>query len=98
MNEIEFTKMVNSIRETEIAIGKVNYELTEKQISSKNFARSLYVVNDIKLGELITENNIRSIRPGHSLHPKYLPQILGKKAKKQFYIGDRIKLSDFELL
>ena len=96
MNEIEFTKMVNSIRETEIAIGKVNYELTEKQISSKNFARSLYVVNDIKLGELITENNIRSIRPGHSLHPKYLPQILGKKAKKQFYIGDRIKLSDFE--
>ena len=96
MNEIEFTKMVNSIRETEIAIGKVNYELTEKQISSKNFARSLYVVNDIKLGELITENNIRSIRPGHSLHPKYLPQILGKKAKKQFYKGDRIKLSDFE--
>ena len=96
MNEIEFTKMVNSIMETEIAIGKVKYELTEKQISSKNFDRSLYVVNDIKLGELITENNIRSIRPGHSLHPKYLPQILGKKAKKQFYKGDRIKLSDFE--
>jgi pseudaminic acid synthase len=63
--------MVKSIREAESAIGVVDYTLTEKQAKGKDFSRSLYVVEDIKKGEMITEQNVRSIRPGFGLHPKY---------------------------
>ena len=80
MNETEFTAMVKAVREAEQAIGKVDYNLTEKQAKGKDFSRSLYVVEDIKAGEVITEKNVRSIRPGFGLHPKYLNEILGKKA------------------
>ena len=79
MNEHEFTEMVKSIREAEKAIGKVSYGLTEKQKKGKDFSRSLYVVENMKADELITENNVRSIRPGYGLHPKYLKKVLGKK-------------------
>jgi pseudaminic acid synthase len=72
MNEEEFTKMVKAIRQAESAIGKIDYTLTEKQIKGRDFSRSLYVVEDIKKGEIITENNVRSIRPGFGLHPKFL--------------------------
>ena len=77
MNEEEFTAMVKAVREAESAIGKVDYTLTEKQKKGKDFSRSLYVVKDIKAGEVITEENVRSIRPGFGLHPRYLKQILG---------------------
>src|SRR5690606_21459419 len=71
MNEEEFTQMVKAVREAEKAIGVVDYSLTEKQRKGKDFSRSLYVVEDIKEGEIITEKNVRSIRPGFGLHPKY---------------------------
>jgi pseudaminic acid synthase len=77
----EFKQMVKSIREVEKVLGKVSYELTEKTEKSREFSRSLFVVENIKEGELFTENNIKSIRPGYGLHPKYLNKILGKKAK-----------------
>lgn len=77
MNEEEFTAMVKAVREAESSIGKVDYTLTEKQKKGKDFSRSLYVVKDIKAGEAITEENVRSIRPGFGLHPRYLKQILG---------------------
>jgi pseudaminic acid synthase len=79
MNEEEFTAMVKAVREAESAIGKVDYKLTEKQQKGRDFCRSLYVVEDIKKGEIITEKNVRSIRPGFGLHPKYYKEILGKK-------------------
>jgi len=60
--------------------GKVDYTLTDKQITNKRFGRSLYVVEDVKAGELFTEKNIRSIRPGFGMHPKYLEDVLGEKA------------------
>ena len=88
MNEEEFSKMVKAVRKAERAIGIVNYELNEKQIKAKDFARSLYVVDKIKAGQLITEKNVRSIRPGFGLHPKYLESILGKKAIKDLEKGD----------
>jgi pseudaminic acid synthase len=79
MNEQEFTAMVKAVREAESAIGKVDYALTEKQAKGKDFSRSLYVVEDMKAGDVITEKNVRSIRPGFGLHPKYYNEILGQK-------------------
>lgn len=94
MDEDEFTEMVKAVREAEMAIGKVDYTLTEKQIKGRDFSRSLYVVKDIKTGEVITEENVRSIRPGFGLHPKFLHQILGKKATKNLARGTRMNLED----
>ena len=93
MNEQEFTEMVQAIREAENAIGKVDYKLTEKQKKGRDFSRSLYVVEDIKKGEIITEKNVRSIRPGFGLHPKFLPEVLGKKVTKNLLKGDRFELN-----
>ena len=93
MNEHEFTEMVKAIRQAEIAIGKIDYDLTEKQIKGREFRRSLYVVEDIKKGDVITEKNIKSIRPGFGIHPKYLPEILGKKITKDAFKGERFDLS-----
>ena len=76
----EFKIMVDSIRETEKALGTVNYSVTEHEKASRVFRRSLFAIEDIAEGEIFTEKNIRSIRPGYGLSPKYLHEILGKKA------------------
>ena len=95
MNEEEFTAMVKAIREAEKAVGKVDYSLTEKQAKGRDFSRSLYIAEDIKKGEVFTEKNLRSIRPGFGLHPKYLPELLGTQAAKDYEKGDRyIKQND----
>ena len=96
MNEAEFTEMVKAVREAEKAIGKVDYNLTDKQKKGKDFSRSLYIVEDIAEGEVITEKNIRSIRPGFGLHPKFYKEVLGKKAKKEIERGERLKIEDLE--
>lgn len=95
LDEKEFTEMVTAVRDAEKALGKETYELTEKQIAGKAFARSLYVAEDIKLGEIITEKNIRSVRPGFGLHPKYLKEILGKRVKTNLQKGERLLKEDF---
>lgn len=92
MNEKEFTEMVKAIREAESAIGEVDYRLTDKQKKGKDFSRSIYVVEDIQAGDLLTEKNIRSIRPGFGLHPKFYNEILGKKVNCNCKKGDRFKL------
>jgi pseudaminic acid synthase len=97
MNEEEFTAMVKAVREAESAIGKVDYTLTDKQMKGKDFSRSLYVVEDIKAGEVITEKNVRSIRPGFGLHPKHYNEILGAKALKNLEKGDRFSLDFIRL-
>ena len=89
MNEEEFTAMVKAVREAEKAVGQVSYELTEKQIKGRAFSRSLYVAQDIKKGEVITEENVRSIRPGFGLHPKHLKDLLGKKLNYTVEKGTR---------
>ena len=81
MNEAEFSEMVKAVREAESAIGEIDYSLTEKQRKGREFSRSLYAVEDIKAGEELTEKNVRPIRPGFGLHPKYLEEILGRRAK-----------------
>lgn len=82
MEPDEFALMVKEIRNVEKALGKATYELTQKQINSKNDSRSLFAVKDIKEGELITEINVRSIRPGNGMHTKYYEEILGKRSRR----------------
>lgn len=96
MDENEFKEMVDAVRGTEKALGNSTYELTSKQKEGKVFRRSLYPTCDIQIGELITSNNIRSVRPGHSLLPIFLNEIIGKKAKRNISFGERISLDDFE--
>jgi pseudaminic acid synthase len=83
----EFKKMVDEIRIVEKALGKVTFDLTEKIKKSRNFARSLFVVNEIKAGENFTELNIRSIRPSNGISPKYFKDILGRKAARNIERG-----------
>lgn len=93
MDEKEFSEMVKSVRDAEKAIGNVNYSLTKKQRNGRNFSRSLYVVDDIKMGGILTEDNIKPIRPGFGLHPKYYKEILGKRAKINLSKGTRMELN-----
>ena len=83
----EFAQMVRAVREAEKAMGKVSYELTERQRKSREFSRSLFVVRDVKKGEVFTEENVRSIRPGYGLHPKYLKDVIGRRAKFDIEAG-----------
>ena len=83
----EFKEMVDAIRTVEKAIGRVNYEVTEKEKASRVFRRSLFAVKNIKKGEKFTEENIRSIRPGDGLAPKYIEEILGEKATSDIEKG-----------
>ena len=93
MDESEFKSMVNSVRKTEKLLGSISYDLTAKQIKGREFARSLYVCADIKKGDIITDKNVKSIRPGFGLHPKYYFKILGKKALKNLEKGERFSLN-----
>lgn len=93
MDEHEFTEMVKTVRQAEKAIGKVDYNLTDKQRKGKDFSRSLYVVEEIKAGDIITERNVRSIRPGFGLHPKYLKEILGKTFLRDMQKGSRVTIN-----
>lgn len=83
----EFKHMVESIRETEVALGNICYEPGEKQLTSRVFRRSLFVVVDMNPGDFFTENNVRSIRPSHGLHTRYYEHILGRKARKRIERG-----------
>ena len=96
MNEIEFKSMVKAIREAEIAIGRVDYNLTSKQKSGRDYCRSLYITEKIKAGQSLTKFNFKSVRPGFGLHPKYYNDVLGKKVKRDLGIGDRLNLDDLE--
>lgn len=87
MEPEEFKAMVRDIRTVEKALGQVSYEMTKKQKDSLVFRRSLFVVRDIKKGELFTPENIRSIRPGNGLPPRYLNTVTGKRATQDIERG-----------
>ncbi len=94
LNPDEFASMVRSVREAEKSVGKADYTLTQSQIKGKQFARSLYVSKDISKGEVYSDENIKSVRPGYGLHPKFYQDIIGKTAQKDWIKGDRL---DFPL-
>jgi pseudaminic acid synthase len=91
----QFKAMVDAIRNVEKAIGIVDYELSEKKKKSREFSRSLFIVEDVKKGEMLTEKNVKSIRPGFGLHPKYYNNIIGKKINKNVKKGTPLT---FELI
>ncbi|HFC03520.1 MAG TPA: pseudaminic acid synthase, partial [Nitratifractor salsuginis] len=83
----EFAQMVQVVRDTEKLLGKVDYSMTAKRRESRRFSRSLYIAESVRKGELFTEKNIRSVRPGFGLHPKHLSRILGKRAARDLEKG-----------
>ena len=87
LDEKEFSEMVKAVRQAELSMGEVSYDLTEKAKGSKKFARSLFAVKDIKKGERFTEENVRSIRPGYGEHPKFLDRILRAYSKIDIKAG-----------
>jgi N-acetylneuraminate synthase len=83
----EFRDMVDVVRTTGEALGEVQYEITDKERASLVFRRSLFVTRDVKAGDVFTPENLRSIRPGHGLPPRYLPEVLGRRAATNIVAG-----------
>ena len=88
--------MVEVIRETEKALGRVCYEVSEHEKASRVFRRSLFVVKDMKKRELFTAENVRSIRPGYGLAPKYISRVIGKRAKQSLRHGTPLSEDSIE--
>ena len=91
----EFKSMIKEIRKLERALGRVNYDLDEKVIKI-GYSQDHCFTEYIKAGDMITENNMRSIRPGYGLHPRYYNEILGKKAKQDIKKGTPVDWSLIE--
>lgn len=87
----EFKQMVTSIRNVEKALGKVDYPSDPTQIKGRQFSRSLYIAEDMKAGDILTEKNLRSVRPGYGLAPQYLNSLLGKKVSCPLEKGDAFR-------
>lgn len=87
LEPLEFKGMVEGIRAAEQSLGEVRYRLNGAEANSRKYRRSLFVVKDIGKGEIFTEQNLRSIRPGHGLPPKYFGGILGRKATRSIEKG-----------
>ncbi len=83
----EFKMMVDAVRTTEKALGSIHYGVSETESKSLAFRRSLFVVKDMREGDLFTEESVRSIRPGHGLHPRHLKDILGQRAAEDIERG-----------
>lgn len=92
----EFVDMVRQIRNVEKALGRSTFELTNAQKNARSGSRSLYVVKDIKQGEIFTEENIRSIRPGRGMHTMYYDDVLGKKAARDIGFATPLGFGDVE--
>lgn len=90
MEKDEFAAMVKSIRNVEKALGEVVYPTDPAKIKGREYSRSLYVAEDVKAGDVITEKNVRSVRPGFGLHPKYLDEIIGRKVNRNLEKGTRM--------
>lgn len=92
MEANDFRQMVDNIRTTEKSLGEVYYPSDPATIEGRGGCRSLYVSENMRAGDIITEQNVRSVRPGLGLHPKYLPEILGKKVNQNLEKGERFSL------
>jgi len=91
MEAVDFKEMVKTIRDTEQLLGEVNYSMSKSKQNSRDYARSIYVSKDIKKGETLTLENLRSVRPGYGMHPKYLNEVLDTPATKNYLFGDRFE-------
>lgn len=98
MNPEEFAQMVKDIRQTEKAIGRVSYGMTKQEESNMVFRRSIFCVKDIKKGEVLTEENVRVIRPGYGMKPKYYPEVLGRTALHDIKRGTPLSFDDIGII
>lgn len=96
MEPTEMKQLVEECNNAYLALGKVNYELSESEKKSLKFRRSLYIAKDIKKCEKLSPESIRCVRPGYGLHPRYYEKVLGKFAKKDLKFGEPLKMEDFE--
>lgn len=94
LDKQEFAEMIKAVREAEKAVGEIDYQLSDKQKKSREHSRSLYISEDVKRGDFLTDKNIKSIRPNFGLHPKHYDEIIGKKAKKDLQKGTPISWND----
>ena len=92
----EFKQMVEDIRVAELAMGKVKYGPSEREMANVKFRRSIFCSKDIKAGEIITSDNVKVIRPNFGLAPKYIDDVIGKKAKTDIAFGTPINWEMFE--
>jgi N-acetylneuraminate synthase len=83
----EFKAMVATVRAVEKALGQVSYQVTKSEMTSRTFRRSLFVVKDMNAGEIFSKENVRSIRPGYGLHPRYLDEVMGRFAGQDIKQG-----------
>lgn len=83
----EFKSMVDAVRTTEKALGHVHYGITDREAETRVFRRSLFVVRDVRAGEPLTHDNVRSIRPGHGLHTRHLDDVVGRPASREIPRG-----------
>jgi N-acetylneuraminate synthase len=88
----EFASMVSAIRTAEKALGKVHYGVSAQEAESRVFRKSLFVVRDMRVGEAFTDENVRSIRPGYGLHPRYLKDALGRYATRDIKRGTPLRM------
>ena len=96
MEKDDFAAMVRAIRNVEKALGGVVYPTDPAAVKGREFSRSLYVARDMKAGDVITGENVRSVRPGYGLAPRYLPLVLGKRVCRDVQAGERFSLSLLE--
>ena len=90
MEKDEFAAMVKGIRNVEKALGSVSYPTDPAAIPGRAFSRSLYIAQDMKAGDVFTPQNVRSVRPGYGMHPKYLPAVLGRTIARDAQAGERL--------
>lgn len=96
LGEKEFASLVQDVRWAEKVLGRVNYEITPSAISSLRGRRSLYVSAPIRAGEVISDANIKSVRPSFGLHPKHYKEVLGRRVSRDLQIGDRLSWDAIE--
>ncbi|MCP4482322.1 MAG: pseudaminic acid synthase [bacterium] len=84
----EFKEMVKGVRAAEEMLGKINYKLTDNLKKSREFCKSIFVSKDIKKGGILTKNNIKVVRPGYGMHPKFYQEVLGKRVIKDMKMGE----------
>lgn len=90
LTPLSFKNMVKDVRDAEEAIGEISYSVSLSAQGSMKGRRSIYISKDVKIGDIFTSKNIKVVRPSHGLHPKFYKTIIGKKAEKNLFFGDRL--------
>ena len=92
----QLKELIFQTNESWLALGNENFQRSDEESKNKVFRRSLYFVKDMEIGETITNQNVRRIRPGYGISPKYLNEIIGKKVNKKIKLGDRVKVENID--